>query len=136
MKPQPIAQFYFPKGKPVELDVKQKNLEAMNTAFDGKLELDKKEFEKVTSEVCNIPTFFSDILFGKINSTGKEKITRREFEIYFEREMENLDQSRRTFKTLAKANVKHIAPDDFKPLFRILLDTHPGLEFLRATPEF
>lgn len=26
--------------------------------------------------------------------------------------------------------------EDFKPLFRQLLDTHPGLEFLQATPEF
>ena len=26
--------------------------------------------------------------------------------------------------------------EDFKPLFKHLLDTHPGLEFLQATPEF
>ncbi len=26
--------------------------------------------------------------------------------------------------------------EDFKPLFKHLLATHPGLEFLQATPEF
>jgi serine/threonine-protein phosphatase 2A regulatory subunit B'' len=26
--------------------------------------------------------------------------------------------------------------DDFKPLFVYLLKLHPGLEFLKATPEF
>ena len=26
--------------------------------------------------------------------------------------------------------------EDFKPLLNLLLDTHPGLEFLKATPEY
>lgn len=26
--------------------------------------------------------------------------------------------------------------EDFKPVLRELLDTHPGLEFLQSTPEF
>jgi serine/threonine-protein phosphatase 2A regulatory subunit B'' len=29
-----------------------------------------------------------------------------------------------------------IVPDDFKALFKYLLESHPGLEFLQATPEF
>ena len=29
-----------------------------------------------------------------------------------------------------------MVPDDFKNLFKNLLETHPGLEFLQATPEF
>jgi len=29
-----------------------------------------------------------------------------------------------------------IEKDDFKHLFKHLLDKHPGLEFLQATPEF
>lgn len=41
----------------------------------------------------------------------------------------------KTFSVIG-GDKKYIAPDDFKPLFRYLLDTHPGLEFLQATPEF
>lgn len=44
--------------------------------------------------------------------------------------------AKRVFKLLAQPNSKHMVPDDFKPLFKNLLDTHPGLEFLQATPEF
>ena len=40
-------------------------------------------------------------------------------------------QAKRVFKILAqKENGKYIVPDDFKSLFKYLLETHPGLEFL------
>jgi hypothetical protein len=34
------------------------------------------------------------------------------------------------FKIIAKPDGEHITADDFKPLLRQLLDSHPGLEFL------
>jgi hypothetical protein len=37
---------------------------------------------------------------------------------------------------LAKKDKSYIVPEDFKILFKYLLETHPGLEFLQATPEF
>jgi serine/threonine-protein phosphatase 2A regulatory subunit B'' len=40
------------------------------------------------------------------------------------------------FKLIAKPFAEHIVNEDFKPLFKQLLETHPGLEFLQATPEF
>ena len=43
---------------------------------------------------------------------------------------------RQVFNLLAKTGKKYIEPEDFKPLFKHLLESHPGLEFLQATPEF
>jgi hypothetical protein len=43
---------------------------------------------------------------------------------------------RKTFVTVATIGKKHLTPSDFKPLFNYLLESHPGLEFLKATPEF
>lgn len=43
---------------------------------------------------------------------------------------------RQVFNLLAKTGKKYIEPEDFKPLFKNLLESHPGLEFLQATPEF
>ena len=43
---------------------------------------------------------------------------------------------KRMFKIIAKPFSEFISTEDFKPLFRQLLDSHPGLEFLQATPEF
>ena len=40
-------------------------------------------------------------------------------------------------KTLGSGECsKVLTPEDFKPLFKYLLESHPGLEFLQATPEF
>jgi len=47
-----------------------------------------------------------------------------------------MEPKRRLFNLIAQPKVKHITQNDFKPLFKHLLDTHPGLEFLQATPEF
>lgn len=44
--------------------------------------------------------------------------------------------AKRTFKVLAQKDPRYLQPDDFKQLFKYLLETHPGLEFLQATPEF
>lgn len=40
------------------------------------------------------------------------------------------------FTLIARPNSTYIVPDDFKQYMRILLESHPGLEFLKATPEF
>ena len=45
-------------------------------------------------------------------------------------------EQRRLFEIIAKDNAKHIVADDFKPMFKHLLEQHPGLEFLQQTPEF
>jgi serine/threonine-protein phosphatase 2A regulatory subunit B'' len=47
-----------------------------------------------------------------------------------------LDPKRRLFNLIAKPGQSHLVQEDFKPLFKHLLATHPGLEFLQATPEF
>jgi hypothetical protein len=40
------------------------------------------------------------------------------------------DARMRTFKIIAQKDPKYIQGDDFKQLFKYLLETHPGLEFL------
>jgi len=37
---------------------------------------------------------------------------------------------------LKKLHLDYITADDFKPYFKVLLDEHPGLLFLKETPDF
>jgi len=81
------------------------------------------------------------MLFEYIKKSEKldekaEKIPKQSFISFFKREFENEVVGMRTFKIIAQKDPKNIVPDDFKPLFKYLLETHPGLEFLQATPEF
>ena len=60
---------------------------------------------------------------------------------FWKRHYENISVARRTFMVFSKTlpsgeSSKILTPEDFKPLFKYLLESHPGLEFLQATPEF
>ena len=55
---------------------------------------------------------------------------------FYKAHCEGVEVRRQTFNLLAKFGKKYIEPEDFKPLFKNVLETHPGLEFLQATPEF
>ena len=55
---------------------------------------------------------------------------------FWKREFEQLPENERVFRLLCQPGVPHIVSADFKPLFSYLLASHPGLEFLQATPEF
>lgn len=65
-----------------------------------------------------------------------DAIGKQTFINFWRNEFENETVPKRTFKIIAQNNPKFIVPDDFKSLFKYLLETHPGLEFLQATPEF
>jgi len=47
-----------------------------------------------------------------------------------------MDPKRRMFTILCQPDVKYLVNSDFAPMFTYLLEHHPGLEFLQATPEF
>ena len=90
----------------------------------------KEDFDSVTVDVCGLPKFFKSVLFDKIDVGKTGKITKQQFVAYWKKELERVDIKKRMFKVIAKPGTTHITSEDFKPLFRQLLDTHPGLEFL------
>ena len=65
-----------------------------------------------------------------------DMLPKKSFITFFKREFENCSAKRRTFKIIAQKDPRYMQGDDFKPLFKYLLEKHPGLEFLQATPEF
>ncbi|KAB1208126.1 Serine/threonine protein phosphatase 2A regulatory subunit B''beta [Morella rubra] len=50
--------------------------------------------------------------------------------------MLTMDIATQIYTILKQPDVKFLTQDDFKPVLRELLATHPGLEFLQSTPEF
>lgn len=82
-------------------------------------------------EVCKLPKFFSGALFDRIDSAKVGKINKQHFVHFYKKEFEKTDAKRRMFKIIAKPGSDVIVAEDFKPLFKQLLDTHPGLEFLQ-----
>lgn len=75
-------------------------------------------------------------MFAKLAAGLNGKLSKEAFLAKWKAEFERVDVAKRMFKVLAKPDSEHLGSDDFKPIMRELLDTHPGLEFLQATPEF
>ncbi|XP_006345898.1 serine/threonine protein phosphatase 2A regulatory subunit B''beta-like isoform X2 [Solanum tuberosum] len=133
-----IPQFYFQNGRPPPNELKERCLFRINQFFYGHTDgLQMDEFKPITKEICKLPSFFSTVLFRKIDVDRTGVITRDVFVDYWVNgNMLTKDIATQIYTILKQPDLKHLTQDDFKPVLRDLLATHPGLEFLRNTPEF
>ncbi|CAL9207741.1 unnamed protein product [Musa hybrid cultivar] len=133
-----IPQFYFQNGRPPPKAMKDQCLSRIDYLFFGNMDgLQIQEFKTVTKEICKLPSFLSSSLFRKIDVECTGMVTRDAFIVYWVNgNMMTKDIATQIFTILKQADHKYLTQEDFKPVLRELLATHPGLEFLQGTPEF
>ncbi|KAH9325786.1 hypothetical protein KI387_005964 [Taxus chinensis] len=133
-----IPQFYFHNGPPLSKELAEQYLATIDQLFFGHMDgLRVEEFKSVTKEICKLPSFFSSMLFKKIDVEDTRVVTRDQFVSYWiDKQMVTMDLPSQIFTVLKKPDRKYLTQDDFKPLLRELLATHQGLEFLQSTHEF
>ncbi|KAL4480442.1 hypothetical protein ABPG74_020958 [Tetrahymena malaccensis] len=132
-----IPQFYF--GEPTKMldpSVQEEQNKIISEVFGRKTEIEMKDFNDLTSKLAELPNFFNQLLFNKIDKQKSGKISKQVFINYWKNELQLKDPKERCFHVLKKQSNDFIERDDFLPLMKVLLETHPGLEFLKATPEF
>ncbi|CAH9113421.1 unnamed protein product [Cuscuta epithymum] len=133
-----IPQFYFQNGPPPPTELKERCLFRINQFFYGHSDgIQMHEFKLITKEICKLPSFFSTALFKKIDVDCGGIVTRDAFaDFWVNSNMLTKDLSTQVFTILKQPDLKYLTQEDFKPVLRELLTTHPGLEFLQSTPEF
>lgn len=133
-----IPQFYFRDGRPLPYEQKRQCISIVEQLFAGHSNgLRIQEFRMVTRELCKLPSFFTTVLFGKIDKDNTEFVTRDAFmDFWVNSNMMTMDSATQVFTILKQPDHDYLTKEDFKPVLRDLLDNHPGLEFLKSTPEF
>ncbi|KVI09571.1 Calcium-binding EF-hand [Cynara cardunculus var. scolymus] len=135
---EPAKELIPQNGRPPPNELKERCLFRSNQFFYGHMEgLQLHEFKPVTKEICKLPSFFSTALFKKIDVNGTGVVTRDAFVDYWvHSNMLTKDIATQIFAILKQPDLRYLTHEDFKPILRELLTTHPGLEFLQSTPEF
>ncbi|KAM2052339.1 hypothetical protein FF2_033302 [Malus domestica] len=133
-----IPQFYFLHGRPPPNELKDQCLFRINQFFSGNSDgLQMHEFKSVAKDICKLPSFFSTSLFKKIDANSTGFVTRDTFVDYWVTgNMLTMDIATQIYSILKQPDLKYLTQDEFKPVLRELLATHPGLEFLQSTQEF
>jgi len=150
-KPNTIPKFYFPKGRPVDNNIKLKideqlnNIELLFKTNDN--QLNEQEFWRIT-EICELPRYISAALFKKVANDPEDisqvKVSFEDFKsIWIDIKSNNFDLDSLIFSILKPTNREklrgkedYLIQDDFFVVINDVVQYHPGLEFLSNMPIF
>mmetsp|Transcript_28275 Transcript_28275/g.69942 ORF Transcript_28275/g.69942 Transcript_28275/m.69942 type:complete len:561 (+) Transcript_28275:58-1740(+) len=132
-----IPRFYFP-NKPAESLVLQCKTEASECDLlfsKAPTGVATKDFEAYTTKVCGYPAFFNESLFEKLKPVDG-LVTKAKARAWWDSNCNRKDAETRLFNLLRSEGKNFVTREDWKHHLYTFLNTHPGLEFLKATPEF
>ncbi|XP_054982102.1 serine/threonine-protein phosphatase 2A regulatory subunit B'' subunit alpha [Sorex araneus] len=133
-----IPQFYFPEGLPDACSNHEQTLSKIEAAFmdieDQKADI--YEMGKI-AKACGCPLYWKAPMFRAAGGDRTGSVSAQAF-IAMWRELVNNhhDDASKFIHLLAKPSCCSLEQEDFIPLLQDVVDTHPGLTFLKDAPEF
>ncbi|XP_004682238.1 PREDICTED: serine/threonine-protein phosphatase 2A regulatory subunit B'' subunit alpha isoform X2 [Condylura cristata] len=133
-----IPQFYFPEGLPDICSNHEQTLSRIEAAFmdiEGQ-KADIYEMGKI-AKVCGCPLYWKAPMFRAAGGESTGFVSAQSF-IAMWRKLLNRhhDDASKFICLLAKPSCSFLEQEDFIPLLQDVVDTHPGLTFLKDAPEF
>ncbi|XP_077555415.1 uncharacterized protein LOC144169881 [Haemaphysalis longicornis] len=133
-----IPRFYYPLGKPMtpaQLDAHLAKVKAAFAALrDGRAT--RTNFAAIT-RACGVPLYWKMPLFSACNGETRGYVTSDVFVDFWKRIVSGgRDEPTWFVKILSKGTRNYLVPEDFIPMMQDVIDTHPGLTFLKEAVEF
>ncbi|KFU86532.1 Serine/threonine-protein phosphatase 2A regulatory subunit B'' subunit alpha [Chaetura pelagica] len=133
-----IPRFYFPKGLPNVCANHEEVVARIEEAF-SEFEEEKANIYEMgkIAKVCGCPLYWKAPMF---NASGGERtgcVSVHSFVSMWRKVLHNChDDASRFTHLLAKPGCDYLEQEDFIPLLQDVVETHPGLTFLKDAPEF
>ncbi|NXS55371.1 P2R3A phosphatase, partial [Brachypteracias leptosomus] len=133
-----IPRFYFPKGLPSVCTNHEEIIARIEGAFT-EFEDEKAnicEMGKI-AKICGCPLYWKAALFSAAGGERMGYVSVHSFVSMWRKVLRSChdDASRFTY-LLAKPSCDYLQQEDFIPLLQDVVETHPGLTFLKDAPEF
>ncbi|XP_037964408.2 uncharacterized protein LOC105392807 [Plutella xylostella] len=133
-----IPRFHFPKGRPPPGHQQDHAVHKVQSAFATfpNSQVPRESFKHIV-KACECPLYWKMPLFLCTQPSLHAPVDGHKF-IDFWREMTSQchDQASRFVYILTRGKADTLAPEDFVPLVQDVVDTHPGLSFLKEATEF
>ncbi|XP_045472547.1 serine/threonine-protein phosphatase 2A regulatory subunit B'' subunit beta isoform X2 [Harmonia axyridis] len=131
-----IPRFHFPTGKPVPTG----HLETVNASVHAVFasvgeRASREHFDKIAT-ACQVPLYWKTPLYLAA-CADKGSCTFEQFWTFWSGMCTTChDNASRFVYILTRGKRNHLAPEDFIPLVQDVVETHPGLTFLKEATEF
>ncbi|XP_044739382.1 uncharacterized protein LOC123300788 isoform X2 [Chrysoperla carnea] len=132
-----IPRFYFPQGKPVSPIQYEQTLQRIQAAFAKESSgLVTKETCSVLTEACELPHYWKVPLFNAVARDNKSIDVNKFIEFWKQMVSQCHDPASRFVYILTQGQRTWLCPEDFISLIQDVVDSHPGLTFLKEATEF
>ncbi|XP_034050759.1 serine/threonine-protein phosphatase 2A regulatory subunit B'' subunit alpha isoform X1 [Thalassophryne amazonica] len=135
-----IPRFYYPHGFPTlgSAANHEATITAIETAFT-EFEEEKTDIYEMgkIAKVCGCPVYWKAPMFYAAGGERTGFVSVHSFIATWRKLLHSChDDASRFIYLLAKPGCNYLEQEDFIPLLQDIVDTHPGLTFLKDAPEF
>jgi len=132
-----IPSFFVPKPTTMTASMADMELLQLRQALapHGQQGMNCQAFASIVQAVWNLPKFFTQPLFTRL-SQGALSITEEQVLAFWRAHMQHPDPAARAFAVMKSSDSDVLTPVDLIPFIDELMAEHPGLHFLKETPEF
>ncbi|KAK4288187.1 hypothetical protein Pmani_038772 [Petrolisthes manimaculis] len=132
-----IPRFYYPMGRPTTQLNQEEAVTLTTTVFreeGGQITRDNME---PLMRACQLPLYWKAPLFIAAGGDKLGYLTQEQFTDYWSRVVSTChDASSRFVRILTRGVRNYLQPEDFLSMIQDVVDTHPGLTFLKEATEF